>query len=177
MAYMICQSFIDRLFKIGLFYWTSKLLFALLGCLLLIKNDSPVEEKRIVLYQYLAKNIIYFYKESLSPNGSWLPFVKNESAVYLINFGLLPTTFVIFLQSVSPQILWHMILFLIFSFQVVSAVNCASRGWINVDIDTIACEACGARLLFSTPASWNQQQGMLFFRVIILEHRSIIWVF
>lgn len=67
-----------------------------------------------------------------------------------------------------------MILFLIFSFQVVSAVNCASRGWINVDIDTIACEACGARLLFSTPASWNQQQGMLFFRVIILEHRSII---
>ncbi|CAJ1944328.1 unnamed protein product [Sphenostylis stenocarpa] len=42
--------------------------------------------------------------------------------------------------------------------KVVSAVNCASRGWTNVDIDTIACEACGARLLFSTPASWNQQQ-------------------
>ncbi|KAG5027868.1 hypothetical protein JHK87_011382 [Glycine soja] len=42
--------------------------------------------------------------------------------------------------------------------KVVSAVNCASRGWINVDIDTISCEACGARLLFSTPASWNQQQ-------------------
>ncbi|KAG4933000.1 hypothetical protein JHK87_047002 [Glycine soja] len=42
--------------------------------------------------------------------------------------------------------------------KVVGAVNCASRGWINVDIDTIACEACGVRLLFSTPASWNQQQ-------------------
>ncbi|KAJ1392331.1 Zinc finger, C3HC-like [Sesbania bispinosa] len=42
--------------------------------------------------------------------------------------------------------------------KTVSAVNCARRGWINVDIDTIACEACGARLLFSTPASWNQQQ-------------------
>ncbi|KAK7265035.1 hypothetical protein RJT34_32651 [Clitoria ternatea] len=42
--------------------------------------------------------------------------------------------------------------------KVVSAVNCARRGWVNVDIDTIACEACGARLLFSTPASWNQQQ-------------------
>lgn len=50
--------------------------------------------------------------------------------------------------------------------QVVSAVNCASRGWINVDIDTIACEACGARLLFSTPASWNQQQGMLLFQLL-----------
>ncbi|CAL0330552.1 unnamed protein product [Lupinus luteus] len=42
--------------------------------------------------------------------------------------------------------------------KVVSAVNCARRGWVNVDIDTIACEACGARLLFATPASWNQQQ-------------------
>ncbi|KAE9601874.1 hypothetical protein Lal_00040856 [Lupinus albus] len=42
--------------------------------------------------------------------------------------------------------------------KVVSAVNCARRGWINVDIDTIACEACGARLLFATPASWNHQQ-------------------
>ncbi|KAK7388787.1 hypothetical protein VNO78_23614 [Psophocarpus tetragonolobus] len=42
--------------------------------------------------------------------------------------------------------------------KIVSAVNCASRGWINVDIDTIVCEACGARLLFSTSASWNQQQ-------------------
>ncbi|KAJ7956565.1 C3HC zinc finger-like protein [Quillaja saponaria] len=42
--------------------------------------------------------------------------------------------------------------------EVVSAVNCARRGWINVDMDTIACEACGARLFFSTPASWAQQQ-------------------
>lgn len=40
----------------------------------------------------------------------------------------------------------------------VSAVNCARRGWINVDVDTIACEECGARLLFSTPASWNHHQ-------------------
>lgn len=30
-----------------------------------------------------------------------------------------------------------------------------------MDVDTIACEACGARLLFSTPSAWNQQQGML----------------
>ncbi|KAI4335826.1 hypothetical protein L6164_014435 [Bauhinia variegata] len=42
--------------------------------------------------------------------------------------------------------------------KVVNAVNCARRGWINVDVDTIACEECGTRLLFSTPASWNQQQ-------------------
>ncbi|CAK9312187.1 unnamed protein product [Citrullus colocynthis] len=42
--------------------------------------------------------------------------------------------------------------------KVVNAVNCARRGWANVDMDTIACESCGARLLFSTPSSWNQQQ-------------------
>ncbi|CAN1266987.1 Zinc finger C3HC-type protein 1 [Linum perenne] len=45
--------------------------------------------------------------------------------------------------------------------KVVSAVNCARRGWINVDTDIIACESCGARLLFSTPSSWAQQQGNL----------------
>ncbi|XP_059303330.1 uncharacterized protein LOC132055493 [Lycium ferocissimum] len=42
--------------------------------------------------------------------------------------------------------------------QAISAVNCARRGWINVDMDTIACEACGSRMLFSTPPSWTQQQ-------------------
>ncbi|XP_024030772.1 uncharacterized protein LOC21405100 [Morus notabilis] len=42
--------------------------------------------------------------------------------------------------------------------KVMSALNCARRGWINVDIDTITCEACQARLLFSTPSAWNQQQ-------------------
>ncbi|XP_010549151.1 PREDICTED: uncharacterized protein LOC104820411 [Tarenaya hassleriana] len=42
--------------------------------------------------------------------------------------------------------------------QVISAVNCARRGWVNVDMDTLACESCGAHLLFSTPSSWSRQQ-------------------
>ncbi|XP_042504740.1 uncharacterized protein LOC122081613 isoform X2 [Macadamia integrifolia] len=42
--------------------------------------------------------------------------------------------------------------------KVVAAVNCARRGWINVEMDIIACESCGVRLLFSTPSSWSQQQ-------------------
>ncbi|KAM6593698.1 hypothetical protein CsatA_001401 [Cannabis sativa] len=42
--------------------------------------------------------------------------------------------------------------------EVVSALNCARRGWINVDMDTVACETCGARFLLSTPSAWNQQQ-------------------
>ncbi|KAL6615543.1 hypothetical protein ACP70R_037813 [Stipagrostis hirtigluma subsp. patula] len=42
--------------------------------------------------------------------------------------------------------------------KVISPVNCARRGWTNVEPDVITCEACGARLLFSTPSSWTQQQ-------------------
>ncbi|XP_030474648.2 uncharacterized protein LOC115692037 isoform X1 [Syzygium oleosum] len=42
--------------------------------------------------------------------------------------------------------------------KAVSAVNCARRGWVNVDMDIIACEACGARVLFSTPSSWSREQ-------------------
>ncbi|KFK36054.1 hypothetical protein AALP_AA4G071800 [Arabis alpina] len=42
--------------------------------------------------------------------------------------------------------------------QVISAVNCARRGWVNNETDTIACESCGAHLYFSAPASWSKQQ-------------------
>ncbi|KAK4785509.1 hypothetical protein SAY86_002198 [Trapa natans] len=42
--------------------------------------------------------------------------------------------------------------------KVVSAVNCARRGWVNVDMDTIACEACKTRILFSTSSSGSREQ-------------------
>ncbi|XP_047321832.1 uncharacterized protein LOC124925782 [Impatiens glandulifera] len=42
--------------------------------------------------------------------------------------------------------------------KVVSAVNCARRGWVNVDADTIACESCGSRIFFSTPVTWTHHQ-------------------
>lgn len=42
--------------------------------------------------------------------------------------------------------------------KVVGPVNCARRGWVNVDVDLIACEACGTRLSFSTPPTWTKQQ-------------------
>ncbi|TVU34498.1 hypothetical protein EJB05_16333 [Eragrostis curvula] len=42
--------------------------------------------------------------------------------------------------------------------KVISPVNCARRGWTNIEPDVITCEACGARLLFSTPSSWTTQQ-------------------
>ncbi|KAH6797230.1 hypothetical protein C2S52_021784 [Perilla frutescens var. hirtella] len=42
--------------------------------------------------------------------------------------------------------------------QVVSPMQCARRGWVNVDMDTIACVSCNTRLLFSTPSAWAKQQ-------------------
>ncbi|XP_042403934.1 uncharacterized protein LOC121993272 [Zingiber officinale] len=42
--------------------------------------------------------------------------------------------------------------------KVINPVNCARRGWINVEMEVIACESCGARLLFPTPSSWSLQQ-------------------
>ncbi|XP_039015561.1 nuclear-interacting partner of ALK-like [Hibiscus syriacus] len=42
--------------------------------------------------------------------------------------------------------------------KVVNFVNCAMRGWVNVDMEILACESCGTHLLFSTPPSWTQQQ-------------------
>ncbi|KAI4319188.1 hypothetical protein MLD38_032818 [Melastoma candidum] len=42
--------------------------------------------------------------------------------------------------------------------KAVDAVNCARRGWINVDMDIVACEICGARILFSTPSAWSREQ-------------------
>ncbi|BFI32273.1 hypothetical protein MPTK2_4g04310 [Marchantia polymorpha subsp. ruderalis] len=42
--------------------------------------------------------------------------------------------------------------------QVAGPVACARRGWVNVDIDLLACEGCGARLSFPVPPSWTRTQ-------------------
>ncbi|KAG8379378.1 hypothetical protein BUALT_Bualt07G0082400 [Buddleja alternifolia] len=70
--------------------------------------------------------------------------------------------------------------------QVLSPLDCARKGWVNVDIDTLRCTSCDARLLFSTPSVWTQQQGkscffpcssfiaiLFFFRFIFILHGSI----
>lgn len=42
--------------------------------------------------------------------------------------------------------------------EVVGPVKCARKGWVNVDADLIACESCDAKLSFSSPPTWSQQQ-------------------
>eukprot|EP00252_Welwitschia_mirabilis_P007108 TRINITY_DN1818_c0_g1_i1.p1 TRINITY_DN1818_c0_g1~~TRINITY_DN1818_c0_g1_i1.p1 ORF type:complete len:924 (-),score=191.65 TRINITY_DN1818_c0_g1_i1:298-3069(-) len=42
--------------------------------------------------------------------------------------------------------------------KTIGPLNCARRGWLNIDMDMLACESCGSRLSFSTPPSWPQHQ-------------------
>ncbi|KAG8098434.1 hypothetical protein GUJ93_ZPchr0013g34870 [Zizania palustris] len=36
-----------------------------------------------------------------------------------------------------------------------SSLACARRGWVNIDMDKIECESCGAHLIFSALTSWS----------------------
>ncbi|OIT00265.1 PREDICTED: uncharacterized protein LOC109228800 isoform X1 [Nicotiana attenuata] len=40
-----------------------------------------------------------------------------------------------------------------------SSLTCARRGWVNVDADTIECEACGANLRFVSSATWTPDEA------------------
>ncbi|KAI3708205.1 hypothetical protein L2E82_37353 [Cichorium intybus] len=40
-----------------------------------------------------------------------------------------------------------------------SSYACARRGWVNVDIDKIECESCGATLKYVAPDSWTPTEG------------------
>lgn len=40
-----------------------------------------------------------------------------------------------------------------------SSLACARRGWVNVDVDKIECESCGASLNFISPATWTSTEA------------------
>jgi hypothetical protein len=44
-------------------------------------------------------------------------------------------------------------------FQAVSSLTCAQRGWMNVDVDKIACESCGEYLSFASLPSCTPAEG------------------
>jgi len=43
-----------------------------------------------------------------------------------------------------------------------SSLACAQRGWVNIDLDKIECESCGAHLIFNALMSWSPVEGMFF---------------
>ncbi|KAH9318648.1 hypothetical protein KI387_020417, partial [Taxus chinensis] len=44
--------------------------------------------------------------------------------------------------------------------KVASSLACARRGWVNVDVDTIACEACSAYLSFAMSPFWTNDEAI-----------------
>ncbi|XP_057796012.1 uncharacterized protein LOC131012119 isoform X1 [Salvia miltiorrhiza] len=40
-----------------------------------------------------------------------------------------------------------------------SSLACARKGWVNVDVDTVECESCGAILKFVSSATWTPSEA------------------
>lgn len=57
-----------------------------------------------------------------------------------------------------------------------SSLACAQRGWVNVDMDKIECESCGAHLIFSALASWSPTEvtnaGEAFAEQLDASHKN-----
>ncbi|OMO65754.1 Zinc finger, C3HC-like protein [Corchorus olitorius] len=45
--------------------------------------------------------------------------------------------------------------------KLASSLACAQRGWMNIDVDKIACETCGACLHFASSPSWPASEGKI----------------
>ncbi|XVF27280.1 hypothetical protein REPUB_Repub14bG0093100 [Reevesia pubescens] len=59
--------------------------------------------------------------------------------------------------------------------KVMSSLACAQRGWINMDVDKIKCETCGARLHFASSPSWAaseaKEAGAAFSKQLDVGHK------
>ncbi|XVE88432.1 hypothetical protein DITRI_Ditri19aG0069300 [Diplodiscus trichospermus] len=59
--------------------------------------------------------------------------------------------------------------------KVASSLACAQRGWINIDVDKIACETCGARLHFAPSPSGGaaevEDAGVAFSKQLDVGHK------
>ncbi|KAK7259860.1 hypothetical protein RIF29_25475 [Crotalaria pallida] len=43
--------------------------------------------------------------------------------------------------------------------QIIGSLACAQKGWMNIGVDEIACESCGACLSFTSSSSWTSAEG------------------
>ncbi|KAF7842894.1 Nuclear-interacting partner of ALK [Senna tora] len=43
--------------------------------------------------------------------------------------------------------------------KIISSLDCAQKGWMNVGVDKIACESCGACLSFTSSSSWTSAEA------------------
>ncbi|XP_065877624.1 pre-rRNA-processing protein ESF2-like [Euphorbia lathyris] len=64
--------------------------------------------------------------------------------------------------------------------KIASSLACAQRGWMNIDIDKIVCESCGACLSFVFSPSWTpaevESAGEAFSKLLDDGHKaSCLW--
>ncbi|KAK8575010.1 hypothetical protein V6N13_033775 [Hibiscus sabdariffa] len=61
--------------------------------------------------------------------------------------------------------------------KVASSLACSQRGWINIDVDKIACETCGACLPFASSPSWvtseAEDAGEAFSKQLDVGHKVV----
>ncbi|KAK7284025.1 hypothetical protein RIF29_13776 [Crotalaria pallida] len=43
--------------------------------------------------------------------------------------------------------------------QIIGSLACAQKGWMNIGVDKIACESCGACLSFTSSSSWTSAEA------------------
>ncbi|KAB2007697.1 hypothetical protein ES319_D10G047600v1 [Gossypium barbadense] len=59
--------------------------------------------------------------------------------------------------------------------KVASSLACAQRGWVNIDVDKIVCETCGACLHFASSPSWATSEvedaGEAFSKQLDIGHK------
>lgn len=48
---------------------------------------------------------------------------------------------------------------MLFLIQAASSLACARKGWVNMDVDKVECESCGAILKFVSSPTWTPSEG------------------
>lgn len=51
-----------------------------------------------------------------------------------------------------------------------NSLSCARRGWVNVDVDKIECETCGANLKYMASTPWMSSEGESILHFYILYY-------
>lgn len=108
----------------------------------------------------------YFLAIELSYQGI---YIERWCMVIFLNIQLVivicSSNYEFLLKCYSNEAFWHLTCFIASNccfchcLQVISSLACARRGWVNVDVDKIACESCTASLGFSLLPSWTPDEG------------------
>lgn len=98
--------------------------------------------------------------------------VWNILDAFVWNKLSLSITFTDFSFFVEPDLYAYLCMLMQMLIQAASSLACARKGWVNVDVDKVECESCGAVLKFVSSASWTPFEGESFLYLMIGLNRS-----